>query len=253
VSDDRDDATGSGATEHYDAWEAAYRARGDELQGVLARAVQAALTAEDLETSRTILRQQRDTFPRKFCLLLYGSGPDEALGAQIRAAMQDPPSDEEWQDAVRAAGRPGRNSSIMTLLMVLLDMDGIHTVMLERQTESVPDGPLRIRAPDEFWFASFALIAELAHVIIVLSNIGPNLILETRYLDDAGLGGRVLLYAGSDLYEFDRAKAARPPTVWPLSSEGLRDAVTHLAKTPALAPKAPLTTSVFGAPPSTPI
>jgi hypothetical protein len=234
----------------YDEWNRGYQARGELLKSAISITIQDALTADRLDAARSIVRQRRARFPHKFCLLLYGSGPDEAIAAQIRAAMESPPTDEEWRQALKTVGRPGRNSTVLTLLMTLLDVDGIHTVMLEPESETPPDGPLRIRAPEHFWFASFGLIAELAHAVLVIGNIGANLIRETRYLADAGLDGRVLLYAGTELYEFDSSKAFEDQRTWPLSTDGLREALAHASSAAARPPMIDFATSVFGDAPS---
>lgn len=70
--------------------------------------------------------------------------------------------------------------------MVLLEHElGLPLAMLERPSEQPPDGAVRIRTPDEFWFQSFSLVAEMPRAIIVIGTLGVSLIHELRYLREA--------------------------------------------------------------------
>jgi hypothetical protein len=228
MSDETSDITADGAG---DEWDEKYRERGNVTVEALADLIRESLEGErELLEAREYLRARRSDFPHSFCLLLYGSGPDESLAREILAQMDAPPSDEEVKVAFELVGNPARNSRVMTILMVLLEHElSMHLVMLERPADEPPDGPIRIRAPDEFWFQSFGLVAELARAIIVISNLGANLLQELWYLRDSGLTDRVLIYADAQLHTFEEGKDIDEQKSWPLSSDGIRDAVLYAA------------------------
>jgi hypothetical protein len=222
----------------HDEWDQRYRDRGDLVLGALADLIRESLEGRDLLEAKRWLRERRAGFDHGFCLLLYGSGPDEALAREIHAQMAQPPGEDEMRTAIELVGHPERNSRVMTILMVLLEHElGMQLVMLERPSEQPPEGPIRIRAPDEFWFQSFGLVAELARAIIVIGNLGVNLIHELRYLRDAGLSGRVLVYADATLHGFEEGKDLDEQMSWPVSSEGVRAGVLHAAAAEAIAPR----------------
>ena len=236
----------------HDEWDRRYRERGDLVLGALADLIRESLEGRDLLEARDWLRERRAGFDHGFCLLLYGSGPDEALAREIYAQMERPPAEDEIRAAFELVGHPGRNSRVMTLLMVLLDHElGMQLVMLERPSEQPPEGPIRVRAPDEFWFQSFGLVAELARAIIVIGNLGVNLIHELRHLRDAGLSGRVLVYADATLHTFEEGKDLDDQMSWPVSSEGVRAAVLHAAAAAAGTPRPPDAPVDSGSPRST--
>jgi hypothetical protein len=201
----------------HDEWDQRYRDRGDLVLGALADLIRESLEGRDLLEAKRWLRERRAGFDHGFCLLLYGSGPDEALAREIHAQMAQPPGEDEMRTAIELVGHPERNSRVMTILMVLLEHElGMQLVMLERP---------------------FGLVAELARAIIVIGNLGVNLIHELRYLRDAGLSGRVLVYADATLHGFEEGKDLDEQMSWPVSSEGVRAGVLHAAAAEAIAPR----------------
>jgi hypothetical protein len=216
-------------------WYAASRARGQTAVGRAAELImQVIAEGRSVIESAALMRPKRAQLDEKFCLLLYGSGMDDDLLAQLRTAHSDLATDDEVGAMTAAANDPDRNSRVMLALMWLLDQElDLPLIMLERPSDEPEVGPVRIRAPDELWFPSFCLLAELAQAIIVIGNLGPNLVRETRYLDDAGLRGRVLIYADGMLYAFERGLDLDAQRSWSLAQGGVRDAVLHAAASAA--------------------
>ena len=215
----------------FDKWHREYREKAKLIEGAIADAVFDSLHLGDMHKAANYLRRSRESFEHRFCLLLYGSGTDPELASELRDKMVKPISNEEFQTGLAAvAGRS--NSTPMTLLMIFLhEQAGMHLVMLERESESLPDGPIRIRAPDPIWFDSFKLLAELAQAIIVVANIGQNLLREIYYLKDAGLASRVLALADYKVFLYEEGTAWEELKSWQIW-DGLGEAVEYAASQP---------------------
>lgn len=220
------------AAEGFEQWHRDYRERGAVIEEALGRTVFESLEAGDLSGSRRYLRDRRASFEHKFCLLLYASGTDAELAAEIRGGMREPISDDELQSAIETASHQSTSTALTILMMLLHHQAGMHLVMLERQNEDLPEGPTRLRVPDNFWFEAFTQVAELAQAVIVIGNLGPNLIREVQYLKDAGLAGRMLMYVNAKLFRYEENKPFEELHRWHVR-DGLKEAVACAASQPA--------------------
>lgn len=213
--------------EDFERWSLGYHERGEVIAQAVGQIIFECMdeaTGDPSEVRRRV-RTRRASVGRRFCLLLYASSTDEELFSQYRDGM----TDEEFEEAIALASAPQRNSKALTLLMLLLDHQAdTHLLMLERPNDEAPDGPVRLRVPDNIWFESFTLVAELARAIIVIGNLGPNLLREVRYLADAGLAGRMLIYGESSVFTREEGKPPEELKSWPLPN-GLKEAVEYAA------------------------
>lgn len=189
-------------TDNYNEWHQKYIQQGALITEALGQIIFKTMESSDLEEARKALRQSRNDFKHKFCLLLYASGTDEQVATNLVEIMGDPLTQDEFRNALDLASHTS-TSQVLTVIMTLLDRyKGIHLLLLERPNEEPPDGPIRIRTPDSIWFESFKLVAELAQAIIVIGDFGYHLIQEINYLGEAGLRSRVLVYVNGNLYSF---------------------------------------------------
>jgi hypothetical protein len=190
----------------------------------------AASTAGDrsLEEAAAFLRDRRATLDHRFCLMLYGSGADEDMLRDSSRAIGL--SDDVTAEALEAARDAHRNARVMTILMVMIDHAlNLPLLMLERASDQPDEGPIRIRAPDAIWFESFCLLAQLAEAIVIVGNIGSNLVRETRHLTDAGLRKRTLVYAAGVLYTSEQGKSLEEQQSWSIADGQLADAIRFAA------------------------
>lgn len=185
--------------ERYQSWHAAYRERGDALLDHVSALIEATMMREGLDREKTLraLRRARRGLDERFCLLLYASGGDEALMRRHGGPDLD---ETALREALDTARNPARNAEVMSALMFVLDQGaGTHMLMLERDDETAPEGPIRVRAPDAIWFDSFRCLAELASAVIVIGNLSGPLLDELNHLSDAGLRPRVLVWCDGAL------------------------------------------------------
>lgn len=216
----------SSAEPDRDAWYAGYRARCETVKAGVAMLIAESISGErSFAEAAASLRALRAGHEHRFCLLLYGKQSDETVLRELGESIGL--SQQEMADALETGRDPERNDLVTTALMMLLDQElQLPLLLLERDT-GLPDyGPIRIRAPDEIWFESFCLLAELADAVIVIGNVNANLIRETRHLTDADLRHRTLIYAGGLLYTFEAGRTLEQQQSWPLDAIGLKAAIT---------------------------
>lgn len=225
--------------ERYDAWRESYRHRGEAVTTHVAGLIFETMSAHAMRADavKRSLRGARKSLKQRFCLLLYASGGDEALLRRFSELVEDLADETALQAALDTSLHPDRNPEIMSALMFGLDACGLHLLLLERAGDAAPDGPIRIQAPDEIWFDSFSCIAELAHAILVIGNVGAHLVEELRYLDRAGLRRRVLVYCDRELLWWgERGKALEGMKRWRF--DDYADAVAFAASQRASRPRA---------------
>jgi hypothetical protein len=213
----------------YEGWYAAYRPRCEAVKIHVARLIAASTAGErSFEEAAAFLRDRRPTLDHRFCLMLYGSGADEDMLRDSGRAIGL--SDDVAAEALEAARDAHRNARVMTILMVMLDHAlNLPLLFLERDSNQPDEGPIRIRAPDAIWFESFCLLAQLAEAIVIVGNVGPNLVREARHLTDAGLRKRALVYAAGVLYSFEQGKSLEEQQSWSVADGQLADAIWFAA------------------------
>lgn len=221
---------------NFEDWLKRYQERGLTLEENLGRTVMQA-TEEVLERPGTNLvdinlrlRELRQSFEPRFCLLLYARSTDEQLLGDAWK-ISGSSKIKDLMNARNLSSDLDLNQS-MTALMLLLDqLCSLHMVMLERGETREFEGPVRLNPSDDFWFNAMSSAAELAWVVIVVTKFGPNLIRELRYLSDAGLRRRFLLFTGQSLWQ---DSPSGEPQQWGL--EELTSAVRQAAESPAHPP-----------------
>lgn len=181
-----------------------YKARGklleENLGKTVTRVLQETFSRPDagLMDVNLSLRDERSKFELPFCLMLYASWTDEMLFKKAWEASRLT-GEKGFREALSLSTDLDRDRC-MLVLMRALDKDcGAHLVMLERGDTSKLDGPVRLNAPDNRWFEIMSSTAELAQAFIVIGKLGDNVIREVRYLSDAGLRGRILIFTGTSL------------------------------------------------------
>lgn len=70
-------------------------------------------------------------------------------------------------------------------------------------------------------------LAELAEAILVIGNVGRNLVREIDYLTTAGLRSRVLVYADGHLHGLEPGRKLEEQRTWSLEGDGASRAVIH--------------------------
>jgi hypothetical protein len=183
--------------ERYRHWHESYQERGEAILHRVAGTVFDAMQAHGMDRERTLraLRKTRATLDDRFCLLLYASGGDEALLRGNAGLVPELADETVLREALEVSRNPQRNAEVMSALMYALDIGcGTHLLMLERADETAPEGPIRVRAPDEIWFDSFRCLAELAQAVLVVGNVSGPLLDELWHLCDVGLRPRVLVW-----------------------------------------------------------
>lgn len=182
----------------YESWLAAYLEHGQQLESALSEIIQDALNRSSTLFALPELRAERASFPHPFCLCLYSTKYDEALAEDLYKQVGVQPSEETRAIMPEMTSKTAEQA--LSVLMPLLDNCGLHLLILERENESIPDGPLRLQPPDHMWFGVFTQLAELARFIIVAAGVGPHIMQEILYLRDAGLGRRIVIYLNGKLF-----------------------------------------------------
>jgi hypothetical protein len=205
---------------HDRQWLEAYLDRGETLKALIGETVQAALAARATLLALPECRAQRATFPRRFCLLLYASRLDRDLLDE---------ADGDDFDAAEEQAVQNLASALDELMPALDEQADTHIVLLERRQQRTPaaDGPVRLQPDDPMWFAVFAQLAELAHVIIVIMGANEHLLQEVNYLSKAGLVDRMLVFSAGRLMVLGQDA---PEMWWPPNRFG--EAVAHAASQP---------------------
>lgn len=220
--------------DRFEEWIQNYHSEGDLIRNAIIDSVNQALALEDIGATRRFLRKARELPKNNFCLLLYGSETDEDIANELYDQLGEKIGleKEEFANSVDAVSQRS-NSKIMTVLMMLAyEQAGMHLVMIQRETDTPLEGPIRFHPPDPLWFDTFRTLAELAQAIIVITNVRKNLIEELFYLADAGLQYRVLMY-----HDF-KVSLSHPNTpleeqkTWEIRN-GLVDAIEYVAGQPA--------------------
>jgi hypothetical protein len=203
---------------HDPKWLEAYLDRGEALKALIGETMQAIFASSTTLLALPECRAQRAAFPRRFCLLLYASQLDRDV---LDAA------DSDDFDAAEEQAMANLASAVDELMPALDEQADTHIVVLERRQQRSPDGPVRLQPDDPMWFAVFAQLAELAHVIVVIMGANEHLLQEVNYLGKAGLTDRMLVFSAGRLMVLGQDA---PERWWPPSQFG--EAVAHAASQP---------------------
>ncbi len=200
----------------YEAWLAKYKKRGEELEAAIGVTIFKALENSKPLLALPNLCKARASFPIKFCLLLYSTRFDAMHLREVHENSGTPLEDEEIKESQRVAAE-NLSEAAAVLMPTLSEVADTHLVLFERDNDEATDSPVRLRPPDDMWFAYLAQVAELAHAIVVIDGTGEYLMQEVRYLSNAGLRDRMLIYTKGKLLA---GHDADNPRIWQLNEFG---------------------------------
>ena len=214
--------------DNFDDWLKEYEEKGEKLKTKISSEIFKSLQFETMGEAKSFLKSKRNAVEFPFCLMLYGSRPNTKLARELSGDKSDIFDKIQLNDSLSRVKDRGNSQPMTLLMMFLYEQIGHHLLMLEREPEGCPEGPIRIAAPDEYWFESFQLLAELAQAIIVITNMGDNLLKEVYYLSDHNLANRILIYADFKVIQYQEGTGfdnAKSWNIW----DGLGDAVKYTA------------------------